>query len=282
MPLLENGMLHVSILTIIAVTTERYMAICYPLKKQAYCSDYMAIKVIIVLWFTAYACTSPFLVMTVLETAYFYDGSLVQVCRTKVDEVWQRAFVVANFIVFFALPFFILLFMYIMIIRQLMSDSMKILTKHDRSAKYAHRSRKQVVRMLIITIVLFFASLCPIRVVSLWQIFTSVQNIENLGLEGYLSLISFARIMMYLNSSVNPVIYSLTSSKFKLAFKRVLRRYEPHRLRKRCYLQTSDSTSQTGLRRWRTQRNDVVMSRFGCYASCEKTSSSDQNHIHSV
>ena len=279
-PLLENGMLHVSILTIIAVTTERYVAICYPFKKQAYCSDNMAIKVIIVLWFTAYACTSPFLVMTALEEAFFYDGSIVEVCRTKVTEIWQRAFVVANFVVFFALPFFILLFMYAMIIRQLMSDSIRILTKNDRCAKYTHRSRKQVVRMLIIIIILFFVSLCPIRVVTLWQIFTSVEKIESLGLEGYLNILSFARIMMYLNSSMNPVIYSLTSSKFKLAFKRVLRRNTPRRSTKRDYHLATESTTQAGVRAWRKKKNEIYLNNMGCYASCEKMS--DQNHTHSV
>ena len=274
-------MLHVSILTIIAVTAERYVAICYPFKTQAYCSDTMAIKVIVVIWFTAYACTSPFLVMTTLEDATFYDGTPIEVCRTKVHELWQRAFIVANFIVFFAFPFVILLFMYIMIIRQLMSDSIRILTKNDRCAKYTHRSRKQVVRMLIIIIILFFVSLCPIRVVSLWMIFTPVENIRRLGLEGYLNVLSFARIMMYLNSSVNPVIYSLTSSKFKLAFKRVLRRYEPRRSTKREYHLATESTTQA-VRGWKKKKNDVVMNHLGCYAYCEKLSSSEQNQTHSV
>jgi hypothetical protein len=35
--------------------------------------------------------------------------------------------------------------------------------------------------------------------------------------------------MMYLNSAGNPVIYSLTSSKFKMAFTRVLRRQDSQR-----------------------------------------------------
>ena len=196
-------------MTIIAVTTERYIAISYPFKKQSNCDGNAVIKVIIVLWLTGYACTctSPFYVMTSLEEAWFYDVTAVQVCTTKVDQTWQKAFVEANFVVFFALPFLLLFFMYGMIIRQLMSDSLRVMTKGE-GAKYTHRSRKQCVRMLIFIIILFFVSLCPIRVVSLWQIFTSVENIEKLGLEGYLNVISFARIMMYLNSSMNPVIYS--------------------------------------------------------------------------
>ena len=278
-------MLHVSILTIIAVTTERYIAICYPFQKQTYCSDNMAIKVLVVLWLMGFACTSPFLVMTSLEKAWFYDGSVVDVCRTKVDQTWQRAFVVANFVVFFALPFFLLFFMYGMIIRQLMSDSLRIMTKSE-GAKYTHRSRKQVVRMLILIIILFFISLCPIRVVSLWQIFTSVENLENLGLEGYLTVLSFARIMMYLNSSMNPVIYSLTSTKFKLAFRRVLQRQSlPRTLTKRDYQHlhlATESTQAVGNRGSKKKNNELHMNNLGKYGSDEKRGPSGQNHVHSV
>ena len=276
-------MLHVSIMTIIAVTTERYIAICYPFQKQAYCSGNVAIKVIIILWLTGYACTSPFFVMTSLEEAWFYDGTAVHVCSTKVDQTWQKAFVVANFVVFFALPFFLLFFMYGMIIRQLMSDSLRVMTKGE-GAKYTHRSRKQCVRMLIFIIILFFVSLCPIRVVSLWQIFTSVENLENLGLEGYLNVISFARIMMYLNSSMNPVIYSLTSTKFKLAFKRVLqRRSSPRTSAKREYqhlhLATQSTQAQPGSRK---KIVELYMNNLGKYGSDGTGKPIEQNHLHSV
>ena len=274
-------MLHVSILTIVAVTTERYMAICYPLKKQAYCSDTTAAKAIVVLWFTGYVCTSPFLLMTSLEQAYFYDGSIIDICTTTVGEIWQKAFVISCFVVFFALPFFILLLMYILIIRQLMSDSLRILNKSDRCARYVHRSRKQVVRMLIITVTLFFVTLCPMRVVILWKMYTPMDDIAKLGIEGYYGLLSFSRIMMYLNSSLNPVIYSLTSSKFKLAFKRVLHRYDPHvKLLKR-YQPTLDTTSRTGSRNNRQRIREFSVNRTRCYTSCDKMSSSSQI-IHSV
>ena len=269
-------MLHVSILTIVAVTTERYLVICYPLKKQAYCSDTTAAKAIVVLWLTGYVCTSPFLFMTSLEQAYFYDGSVVDICTTTVVEIWQKAFVIACFVVFFALPFFILLIMYILIIRQLTSDSIRILNKSDRCAKYVHRSRKQVVRMLIVTVIVFFVTLCPMRVVILWKMNTPEEDIAKLGIEGYYGLLSFARIMMYMNSSLNPVIYTLTSSKFKLAFKRVLCRFDAHAKILTQYQPTSDTTTRNGYQNKRQKLKEISVNRTRCYTSCDKTSSSSQ------
>ena len=42
---------------------------------------------------------------SVSQETWFYDGTAVRVCTTKVDQTWQKAFIVAKFFVFFALPF---------------------------------------------------------------------------------------------------------------------------------------------------------------------------------
>lgn len=124
----------------------------------------------------------------------------------------------------FALPVFILTFTYTRIVKRLISDSLKLFaSSHDPSAKLTLQLRKQVVRMLVLIVCLFFVSLCPIRIVTLWLIFTPTKQVESIGLEGYLNLLSFARIMMYINSAGNPLIYNLTSHKFKTAFQKVLK-----------------------------------------------------------
>lgn len=221
-PLLENGMLHVSILTMIAMTTERFYSIIYPLRNRTKCTEMSTLKIIIFLWIISFICTSPFLIITTLEDASFYDGSPVKVCRTLVHLVWHKVFIVTNNIVFFLLPFFVLTFMYSKIIRKLMSDSLSAITRNNKSASITLRARKQVVRTLILIIILFFVSMCPIRVVTFWQIFTPAEKLNSIGIEAYYNILWFARIMMYINSAGNPIIYSLSSAKFKQAFRRVL------------------------------------------------------------
>ena len=220
-------MLHVSILTMLAVTAERYNALCHPFKRRMACTVRTTVKAVLGIWLLACILSLPFLIMTELEDATFYDGSPIKVCRTKIDEMWKYCYTVLIFILFFVVPFFVLVFMYTSIIRQLLSDSLRTLTRNDPSAIYTLRSRKQVVRMLIFIVILFFVSLFPIRVVTLWLIFTPARNVSKIGLEAYLNLVSWARILMYVNSAGNPIIYSLTSTKFKMAFNRVVRRYKP-------------------------------------------------------
>ncbi|XP_045188439.2 QRFP-like peptide receptor [Mercenaria mercenaria] len=228
-PLMENGVLHVSILTMLAVTFERYTALCHPFKRKMSYTISSTIKIIAGIWIVGFILTLPFWVMTEHEDARFYDGSPVKVCRTKVNETWRYFYTILVTILFFALPFFVLVGIYSQIIKQLTSDRLKSMTRNDKSALKTLRSRKQVVNMLIIIILLFFVSLFPIRVITLWLIFTPSDDVTEIGLEAFLNLISWARILMYINSAGNPIIYSLTSSKFKMAFRKVLPRNARHR-----------------------------------------------------
>ncbi|WAR22046.1 OX2R-like protein [Mya arenaria] len=215
-PLLENGTLHVSILTMLAVTFERYFALCHPLKQHMVCTISKTVKCLLLIWAVAVFLTVPFPVMTVLEDATFYDGTPTKVCRTKINSSWK-------YVAFFAIPLIILVSIYIKIIHQLMSDTLNKLTQNKRSALQTI-ARRQVVYMLILIMVLFFVTLFPIRVLTLWLIFSPAENVYTIGLEAFLNLISWSRILMYVNSAGNPIIYCLTSTKFKMAFKRLLKR----------------------------------------------------------
>ena len=75
---------------------------------------------------------------------------------------------------------------------------------------------------MLAVIVMFFVCLVPQRAISLWLIFTDKSKIMSLGLEGYLLLKTFPRVMVYMNSAINPIIYNFASSKFKDAFAKIL------------------------------------------------------------
>lgn len=45
----------------------------------------------------------------------------------------------------------------------------------------------------------------------------------SLGIDGYYILLYFCRVMLYLNSAINPILYNLMSSKFREGFVKLLR-----------------------------------------------------------
>lgn len=82
--------------------------------------------------------------------------------------------------------------------------------------------RKQVIFMLGAVVLSFFLCLLPFRALTLWIIIVPSETILSLGIEGYYSILYFCRIMLYLNSAMNPILYNLMSSKFRDGFLRLL------------------------------------------------------------
>lgn len=84
-PFLEHAVLHASTLIILAITVERYYAICKPLKKLAVCHRPRPLRVLPVVWTTAIVTSVPFIIMTDLEETTFIDGTPCHVCGTQVS-----------------------------------------------------------------------------------------------------------------------------------------------------------------------------------------------------
>lgn len=150
----------------------------------------------------------------------YVDGSLVPVCITPVSTVWADIFFLMTISVFFLLPLVILIILYAIIARNLiMSDTkMKIrLSKPELGVK----ARKQVILMLGAVVLSFFICLLPFRMLTLWIIMVPEETYKRLDMETYYTLLYFCRVMWYLNSAINPILYNLMSSKFRKGFLRL-------------------------------------------------------------
>ncbi len=179
-------------------------------------------KVVVALWLIAIFCSIPYPVITFLEKSRFHDGSIVDVCTTKIQFPWQQAYIIMTIIIFFTIPLLVLVAVYGLICKKLVIQSHDQEISANPRSSSTLKSRRQVVVMLVIVATLFFVCLLPFKVVSLWLIYAPPSDVEKLELEGYLNLISFARVMHYINSSVNPCVYNLVSTRFRNYFKKSL------------------------------------------------------------
>lgn len=145
------------------------------------------------------------------------DGSYVPTCSTPAWSTWMTGFTLTTIVVFFVIPLLILIVLYSVIARHLMANPTISRGPANNLLKY----RKQVVLMLGTVVLCFFLCLLPFKAFTLWFIITPPKIIVSLGIEGYYSLLYFCRIMLYLNSAINPILYNLMSTKFREGFLRL-------------------------------------------------------------
>lgn len=154
--------------------------------------------------------------ITELSNVEYIDGSFVPVCSNSLDGTWPVIYYVTVFIMFFVVPFLILLFLFFVMSRRLITDSKQMCS--STQYKKQIQIRKQVVIMVATVCLTFFICLFPFRLLTLWIVFSPPENIQQLGMERYNYILYFCRILIYINSAINPILYNLISSKFRKAF----------------------------------------------------------------
>ncbi|XP_052752841.1 growth hormone secretagogue receptor type 1-like isoform X2 [Galleria mellonella] len=224
-PFVELTVTHASVLTILAISFERYYAICEPLRAGYVCTKTRAALICALVWFFAALFTSPILAVATFTHEEYEDGTQVPVCLTQADTFWSALFFILTIAVFFIVPLGVLLVLYSVIAKNLMENPVIIAqnTKNTSNTGNVIRYRKQVILMLGTVVLSFFVCLLPFKALTLWIIVFPPETIMSLGIDGYYILLYFCRVMLYLNSAINPILYNLMSSKFREGFIKLLK-----------------------------------------------------------
>lgn len=145
---------------------------------------------------------------------------MVATCLTQASNEFSTTFFLMTISLFFLLPLLILIILYAIIAKNLISSDKKLQIRLSKP-EISFKARKQVVLMLGAVVLSFFMCLLPFRVLTLWIVIASEETFHQLGVETYYNLLYFCRIMWYLNSCLNPLLYNLMSSKFRKGFLRL-------------------------------------------------------------
>lgn len=159
-----------------------------------------------------------------LFTKYSYEiwnGNQVAVCLTQASNSWTITYFVMTITIFFLLPLIILIIIYSIIAKSLISKKNKIVKICPNKSEINFKARKQVVVMLGAVVLSFFMCLLPFRILTLWIIIVPDENFLTLTIEKYYNILYFCRIMLYLNSAINPILYNLMSTKFRRGFLKI-------------------------------------------------------------
>ncbi|XP_047538716.1 neuropeptides capa receptor-like [Vanessa atalanta] len=229
--LISEAASYVSVLTIVAFTLERYLAICHPLHIYAVAGLRRALRIVLALWAISLLAASPFAHYT---TVNYHDypplsgnASLESAfCAMLELPSWYICELSSFF--FFILPGLIILCLYVRM-------GLRIRSTHSHSpgspgtlngvngsvhgeARQA-QSRKNIIRMLAAVVIAFFVCWAPFHFQRLFFIYgTGIHHYHTIN--EYLFLA--AGVFYYISATVNPILYNIMSHRYRIAFKETL------------------------------------------------------------
>ncbi|RZF47750.1 hypothetical protein LSTR_LSTR006014 [Laodelphax striatellus] len=216
-PYLQGVSVNASINTLVAISAERCLAICYPMRWQM--TSRACKLVVFLIWVFSLTITLPWALFFQLRP--LEDGSNMQTCL----ETWPTPysenvyFVLANLIMCYLLPLAIISICYIRIWRRVCCRKMPGEVQMYQEL-IIHRSKVKVIKMLFIVIVLFACSWLP-----LYVIFTRLKlggDLRPWEETLIYNLLPLAQWLGAANSCINPVLYAFFNKKFRAGFKAIL------------------------------------------------------------
>uniref|UniRef100_A0A670YCS5 Gastrin/cholecystokinin type B receptor n=1 Tax=Pseudonaja textilis TaxID=8673 RepID=A0A670YCS5_PSETE len=196
--------MSVSTFSLVAISLERYSAICKPLQSRVWQTKSHALKVIAATWCLSFVIMTPYPIYSTLVPSVL-PNSTTSKCRIN----WPSTVIeqyIFQLLILFLIPGIVMMIAYGLISLELYRG-----IKFDATNLMA---KKLVIRMLIVIVILFFICWTPIFSVNTWRAFDSTS--AQLLLSG--APISFIHLLSYTSACVNPIVYCFMNKRFRLGF----------------------------------------------------------------
>ncbi|XP_021912950.1 neuropeptides capa receptor-like isoform X2 [Zootermopsis nevadensis] len=212
---------YTSVLTIVAFSTERYIAICQPIHSYTTSSPRIALRVIVILWCVSLVSATPFAVYTKINYMQYPPGSAHQIPESAFCAMLDNArpsywpmYELSAFL-FFLGPMVIIAMLYI----RMGITIRRRMIKFPGEAKHLDSRTKPIIRMLAAVVVTFFLCWAPFHMQRLFYIYgQQSSNFDKVNEWAYYITGCF----YYFSCTVNPVLYNVMSAKYRLAFHKTL------------------------------------------------------------
>ncbi|KAM8833160.1 growth hormone secretagogue receptor a [Synchiropus picturatus] len=222
-----------TILSITALSVERYVAICFPLRAKALVTKRRVRGLILLLWTVSVLSAGPVFVMVGVErdsmsnfslqwneSAFSLEEGDTRECKMThyaVESGLMEAMVWLSS-VFFFMPVFCLTVLYSLIGRRLWQRHVE--THISSCAAHRDKSNRQTVKMLVVVVLAFVLCWLPFHMGRYLQ-FRSLDAPSPLLsiLSEYCSFVSV--VLFYLSAAINPILYNTMSWKYRSAAARL-------------------------------------------------------------
>ncbi|KAF7652935.1 hypothetical protein LDENG_00090480 [Lucifuga dentata] len=198
--------MYASIFTLAAVSLDRYLAICYPLRSREMRTPQNALTSICVVWCLSLAFSGPYL-------SYYRQMELggTVVCIPSWESKPRIIMDLCTFICGYLIPVLVLSLTYARTIQYLWTtvDPIKDMSE-------SRQAKRKVTKMIIIVAALFCICWLPHHLVILCMWFGHFP----LNYTTYVLRI-LSHLVAYTNSCLNPIVYALVSKHFRKGLRKV-------------------------------------------------------------
>ncbi|CAG5123070.1 unnamed protein product, partial [Candidula unifasciata] len=229
----------VSCFTLVAISLERYFAICRPLHSRSWQTLSHAYRCIAVCWFLSAALMTP--------TAVFQKHTAIGNGAHRCREIWpnlgaEQTYTVVLDLALLVLPVTVMGVAYSRVVHVLIFDvrsSLELNSTNNGTRMISQRNRRgqrpagnrirhsnslkirqnkmRVIRMLFAVVMEFFICWAPVYLIQTWIVFHQESAYRTLT---PLSKNLF-HLLSYVSSCCNPITYCFMNKKFREAFLRV-------------------------------------------------------------
>ncbi|XP_026568659.1 motilin receptor [Pseudonaja textilis] len=207
---------YCSILHLTALTGERYLAICFPLRAKVLVTQQRVKALLVVLWAVALLSAAPYLFLTGVKQAgnFSSEDDLSRECGPTLYAQQTGLLDTMLWVTtsYFILPFFCLYILHGLIARELLCVG------KARLGVASYRNHQQTVRMLVILVLAFLICWLPFHVGRIMYI--NPKNYRMMLFSQYFNV--FALQLFYLSATINPILYNLVSKKYRAALYKLL------------------------------------------------------------
>ncbi|UJR13711.1 hypothetical protein I4U23_000722 [Adineta vaga] len=207
---------YTSIIILALLSFDRFLAVCYSTKSIVWRSRVNPNILLILVWILSFLLMLPIILFTSLQSDTTTSSTNVQ-CTIVLPFEHSRLppfiFVAYTSIITFFIPLLLMIYFHIRIVHHLQYR----IPKQHRRSRTSMRTRRKVTVLVLSVITVHLLCCSPYWTFQMFVTSGILPQTSRL----LFSTSSITQLLLFVNSSINPIIYAFISEIFRTSFKRV-------------------------------------------------------------